>query len=91
MLHEIVDVKPLDDYQIRLRFEDDLEGVVNIACLVRFEGVFASLSDKAEFDKVRINPELGAVEWPCGADLDPDVLHEIIRNQGITSTPSAAR
>ena len=33
------------------------------------------MRDPAYFALVRIDPELGSVAWPNGADLDPDVLY----------------
>jgi hypothetical protein len=33
------------------------------------------LRDPAYFAQVRVAPELGAVTWPNGADLYPDVLY----------------
>jgi hypothetical protein len=29
----------------------------------------------AYFSQVRVDPELGTVVWPNGADLDPDVVY----------------
>jgi len=37
--------------------------------------VFEPLRDPAYFAKLRVDPELGTVVWPNGADLDPDVLY----------------
>jgi hypothetical protein len=48
---------------------------VDVAGLVEFQGVFAPLRDKAYFDQVRVDPDLGTVVWPNSADLDPDVLY----------------
>ena len=31
-----------------------------------------------EFASVQVHPELGTVFWPCGADLDPDVLYALV-------------
>jgi hypothetical protein len=33
------------------------------------------LKDPAYFSQVKVDPELGTVSWPNGADLDPDVLY----------------
>jgi hypothetical protein len=78
MLKDIVQVTPLDDYCLRLSFEDGVEGVVNIAELIEFSGVFAPLKDRQFFLKVRVNSDLGTICWPNDADLDPDVLYAMI-------------
>jgi hypothetical protein len=40
-----------------------------------FQGIFAPLRDPANFAQLRVDPELGTVAWPNGADLDPGVLY----------------
>ena len=75
MLKDVVSVTPLDGYRLRLRFEDGAVGEVDVAELVEFQGVFAALREKAAFDQVSVDPELGTVVWPGGGDLDPDVLY----------------
>ena len=83
MLIDIKEVRPLENYQLHLCFEDGVHGSVDVAKLVRFEGVFAPLKSPEEFQKVRVNPELGTVCWPCGADLDPDVLYSLVTGKPI--------
>ena len=75
MLKDVVEARPLEPYRIFIRFEDGVEGVVDVSRLVRFEGVFAPLKDPTEFRRISVNAELGVVCWPNGADLDPDVLY----------------
>jgi hypothetical protein len=82
MLKDIVAVKPLGEYRLHLRFEDGVEGVIDLAPDLSFQGVFAPLRDPAYFAKVRVDPDLGTITWPNGADLDPDVLYG-----RITGTP----
>jgi hypothetical protein len=89
MLQDVVEVKLLDGYRLHLRFEDGVEGVVDIATLVRFEGVFLPLRDRATFEKVRVHPELGTIIWPNGADLDPDVLYAEVTSQPISVVQTA--
>jgi len=72
---DIVDVQPLDGYRLRLRFEDGAKGDIDVTDLVPFEGVFAPLRDRAAFTAVRVDPDLGTIVWPNGADLDPVVLY----------------
>jgi hypothetical protein len=82
MLMDIVGARALGDYRLHLRFEDGVEGVVDLAPHLSFQGVFEPLRDPAYFAQVRVDADLGTVAWPNGADLDPDVLYE-----RITGTP----
>jgi len=75
MLKDIVIAKALDDYRLHLQFDDGVEGVVNLAPHLSFQGVFEPLRDPAYFAQVRVDPQLGTVVWPDGADLDPDILY----------------
>jgi hypothetical protein len=84
MLKDVVEVQPTKDYRLRLRFEDGAEGEVDVAVLIQFEGIFASLKDRNEFLKVFVDPELGTICWPNGADLDPDVLYAKVTGEDIT-------
>jgi hypothetical protein len=76
MLKDIISAKAVGDYRLQLRFEDGVEGVVDLAKQVSFRRVFEPLRDAAYFAQVRVDAELGTVVWPNGADLDPDVLYE---------------
>ena len=75
MLMDIVAAHALADHRLHLRFEDGVEGVVDLAPVLSFRGVFEPLRDPTYFAQVRVDPELGSVVWPNGADLDPDVLY----------------
>ncbi len=79
MIKDIVEVEAIGGHRLRLRFEDGIEGEIDVAALVPFEGVFAPLQEAAAFAAVRVNPELGTICWPGGADLDPDVLYALIK------------
>ncbi len=85
MLKDIVAARPLPGYRLHLRFEDGVEGDIDVSALVRFEGVFAALREPGFFEQVRVNPELGAIYWPNGADLDPDVLYSQITGSTLPS------
>jgi hypothetical protein len=41
--------------------------------------MFEPLCDFAEFNSVSVDPELGTLVWPNGADLDPEGLHDAVR------------
>ncbi|GEM_PF-1446048 len=80
-LVDVIEVKVLKDYQLHLKFENGVEGDIDVAELVPFEGVFAPLKDKNFFARVRINPEIGTICWENGADISPAVLYENIKNE----------
>jgi len=81
MLKDITTVRVLADHRLHLRFEDGIEGEIDVAKLIDFRGVFAPLQNRAYFAQVRVNPETGTIEWPNEADLDPDVLYAVVANQ----------
>jgi len=83
MLQDIVEVNALEDYRIFLRFEDGIEGIVDLKDIIEFEGIFKSLANPSNFSKVSLNPEWGTVYWPNGADLDPDVLYSRLAGESI--------
>lgn len=78
MLKDIIAAQTPGGYCLHLRFEDGVEGVVDLAAQLSFRGVFEPLKDPAYFAQVRVDPELGTVTWPNGAGLDPVVLYSCI-------------
>ena len=91
MLKDIVEAVPLDGYRLKLRFEDGTTGTVDVSRCVQFSGVFAPLLDPVEFATVKVDAELGTVCWPCGADLDPDVLYAIVTGTPLPSFEEPAQ
>lgn len=75
MLKDVVEARPLDGYRLHLRFEDGVEGILDLEPHLRFQGVFEPLRNPDFFRQVKVDPDLGTVVWPNGADLDPDVLY----------------
>jgi len=89
MLHDIVEAQPVGDCCLLIRFDDGTTGTVDVARIVRFDGVFAALLDPAVFADVHVDPELGTVVWPGGADLCPDVLYAHVTGQELPGTVQA--
>ncbi len=75
MMVDVTNVECPDGFRLLLTFDNGDCRVVDIARLVPFDGVFEPLADPAYFRQVRVNPEVGTIVWPNGADLCPDVLH----------------
>ncbi|NCO75274.1 MAG: DUF2442 domain-containing protein [Cyanobacteria bacterium] len=83
MLKDIIQVKPLKNYQLYLKFEDNKEGVVDISKIIEFTGIFTPLKELDYFQTVKLNSEWGTIYWDNGADLDPDVLYSVITEQNL--------
>jgi Protein of unknown function (DUF2442) len=74
-LYDVTGVEVLDHYRLRLTFSDGLTGDVDLSHLREWGGVFEPLRDPETFAEVRVDPEIGTITWPGGADLAPEVLH----------------
>ena len=74
MLYRIVDAKALPSYRLWVRFEDGVEGEVDVSDLVG-KGVFKAWQDPEFFNQVYIDEEAGTVAWPGDLDLAPDALY----------------
>ncbi len=83
MLKDIIEVKPLKNYQLYLKFEDNKEGVIDVSDIIEFAGIFTPLKELDYFPTVKLNSEWGTIYWDNGADLDPDVLYSIITKQNL--------
>jgi len=71
-LTSVVSAKYVDGYRIRLRFNDDSEGIVDFGSWL--DGpVFEPLKDPDYF--VRFFLDGGTVTWPNGADIAPETLY----------------
>lgn len=70
---KIVDLSARTNYGLFLRYEDGVEGVVDLSSL-EGRGVFESWSHPGVFEQVRLS-EFGAPEWPGEVDLCPDSLY----------------
>lgn len=75
----VTEVQVIDDYALRVRFKDGLEGVVRFLPGF-FRGVFAHLTDPAAFRQVAVVG--GAVTWAGELDLAPDAMHKEIKLHG---------
>ena len=78
----VIDVRPISDHAIAVRFRDGTEGEVDLAALLACEspGVFEALRDPDVFRQVYLDH--GAVTWPGEIDLAPDAMYDDIRNTG---------
>lgn len=91
MLRDVISVEALPEHRLRVRFDDGTEGVVDVAEMVEFTGVFAPLREPEFFAKATVNAELGTVCWPNNADLDSDVLYAKVAGVPVPEYASEGR
>jgi hypothetical protein len=91
MLDDIVEARPLGGYRLYLRYADGATGELDLAPLLQFTGVFEPLRDPEFFAQVRVNPDIGTVVWPNGADLCPDVLRHHLTGEPLPGKTDNAR
>jgi len=73
MYLSIIDVKPLEDYKLLLKFENEEEKIFDIKPYLDV-GKFQELKDENLFKTVKIS--FDTIEWANGLDFDPEVLYE---------------
>ena len=69
----IKEVQPLENYKLKLKFENGEVGIFDLKPYLNL-GKFSELQDPELFKKVRVS--FDAIEWPNGIDLDPEFLHK---------------
>jgi len=89
MLYDIVEAEARSEFRLWVKFEDGLEGEVDLSDLVG-RGVFTRWEeDPSEFARVSVDTESGTAAWPGGLDIAPDALcEEIVREASATRAES---
>jgi hypothetical protein len=69
-------VEPLQDFRVRLSFSDGSAKVVDLEPFLHGPVFDQVRTDRLLFESVQVDPGLGTIVWPNGADIDPDVLYQ---------------
>lgn len=73
-MKRILSVEPLPGYKLKLRYDDGVEGVVDLSAEVS-KGVFKAWEDLKHFASVKTAHNGRALEWPGEIDLCADSLY----------------
>jgi len=86
-LPSVVRAKYVDNYRIKLAFNDGTAGIVDFAKWL--EGsVFQPLQELAYFQRFFLDG--GTISWPNGADIAPETLYEAARKRpNLTFQPTS--
>ena len=72
---KVFQVEPRAACRIWIRFDDGAEGEIDLSNLAG-KGVFRRWEDRAEFQKVFMDPSMRAVAWSGDIDLCADALYQ---------------
>lgn len=79
MLHTIKKVEYLEEYKLKLTFNDKSVKIVDLGNMIKnAKNMFIPLQDPSYFKKVKCDGI--TICWPNGVDLCPDVLYEMGKN-----------
>ena len=78
MYWDVVEVKPLENHTLFVRFRDGVAGQIQLHA-DQFTGVLAPLADPRFFQQVFIDG--GAAAWPGEIDLAPDAMYAAVSKQ----------
>ena len=73
MYYSVTDVKPQDDYQLLLTFENGERRKFDMKPYLDF-GLFNELRNIEMFQSVKVS--FDTIEWENEADFDPEILYE---------------
>jgi hypothetical protein len=71
---DVVEARYVRDHTIWLRFEDGVQGEVDLSGELRGP-VFKPLREPEYFRRFAVSPDLGTISWPNGADFAPEFLY----------------
>ncbi len=80
MILRVTNVQYLQNYRLKLAFNDGAVGIADLSTALWGE-MFEPLKDLALFSQVRLDDDLGTAAWTNGADLAPEFLRQIIRDE----------
>ena len=75
-MHFVRDVAYINDYRLKLTFEDQIVKVVDLTPHLDGE-IFEPLKNIEYFKSVRVNHDIDTIIWSNEADFSPDFLYEI--------------
>jgi len=76
MFPRIVEVKHIEEYYLRLVFDNGEKAKLDFKDrVIGRGGVFAALEEIEFFSQVKVDPEIGTLVWPNEVDFCPDVLY----------------
>ncbi len=79
-MHYVTDASYLDGYRLRVAFNDNRQGIVDLTDTIckDHRPIFLELQDKMKFRRFRV--DMDTVVWENGLDIAPEYLYERLRD-----------
>ena len=74
-IYRVTSVDALEGYRLRVSFDDGTSQLIDLEPVLEGE-LYGELRDPGLFAAVEVDPEVGTLVWPNGADFDPATLHD---------------
>ena len=71
---QVTAAAPLGGYRLRVTFADGFTGEIDLSALVGRGPIYEPLRDVAFFQRVKVSPEWGVLEWAEDLELSPGAL-----------------
>ena len=74
-IHRVERFEIVGPYTLVLQFADGTNQCIDFRPVLEGE-VFGPLQDLERFNAVELDSAFGTIQWPNGADFDPETLHD---------------
>lgn len=74
-IYRVTAFEIIGDYTLRVHFDDGTEQIIDFEPVL-YGPIFFPLRDVDLFNQVVLVNYAGCLEWPTGADFDPETLHD---------------
>lgn len=74
-IHRVEQFEIVGPYTLALTFDDGSQQRIDFRPVLEGD-VLGALKDVTLFNAVELDPTFGTIQWPNGADFDPETLHD---------------
>lgn len=86
-MNDVTEAVPLDGFRVRFTFSDGKKRVLDLEPYLHGPIFDPLRKSRKRFLEFRVDPELGTIAWPNGADICPDVLYWGIKAEDLDKVP----
>ena len=73
-IYKITAIKVVSPFTMEIIFSDGLKKTIDFLPMLKGE-MYGPLADELYFKKICLNKDVHTIEWPNGADFDPEILY----------------